>query len=312
MRGEGLSASADAFNILNAGQGLMELDDVGVDAQSGGKWLIAFPGNGTSDPSSAPQIRVTVNPGSLGAGIYFGSVQVTSQGANNSPQYVSIVLNVLPPGSNIGPLVEPAGMIFVAPAGGESPGSRTVTLQSLSTTPLTFTSAASTSSGGNWLTALPAGGTVTAGAPVNLVVQPIVDGLAPGVYQGTLALSFSDGSVRTVMVVFVSDGSRDRRHRERRRRRRAHAGDYEGLSRTGVCPSLLKVVFTLLSTRIGGCGRLPGPSRRAGGGRIAATRCSPGMSPRAFRMAIHRFCLSSLTNGNWAATWTPLSGAAQA
>ncbi len=228
------------FNILNTGQGEM-IWNTSVSTLSGGNWLAALPPSGQTTagaPGAPPVVRVNVYPGTLGPGIYYGSVRVRSPGANNSPQFVSVVLNLLPPGSHVGPLVQPTGMIFVAAAGGESPGSQTVLVQSLNTSPLTFTSGMSTTSGGNWLTVLPPGGTVTAGEPATIVVQPIVDGLAPGVYQGTLTLLFSDGSLRTVTIVFVVTVATPG----------GQAAHSIAKATVAACPSLLKVVFTELST----------------------------------------------------------------
>src|SRR4029077_19420400 len=84
------------FNILSTGAGQMPFT-VRASTASGGNWLAANPSNGTSDVNSqiVPAIRVDVNPGTLGPGIYSGTVQVTAPGADNNPQFVSIFLNVL-------------------------------------------------------------------------------------------------------------------------------------------------------------------------------------------------------------------------
>jgi len=42
--------------------------------------------------------------------------KVSAPSADNNPQFVSVILSVLPPGSNIGPLVQPIGLIFSAVA----------------------------------------------------------------------------------------------------------------------------------------------------------------------------------------------------
>ena len=78
---------------------------------------------------------------------------------------------------------------------------------------------------------LPPGGTLSAGQPANIVVQPLVNGLTPGVYQnGDVVVS--DGSMRTVTVTAVAPGAQ----RPLLPRPRCTA------------PSVLKVVFTELST----------------------------------------------------------------
>jgi len=292
------------FNILNAGQGEMSWNTT-VSTVSGGNWLAAFPTNGVteaSSPSTPPQIRVNVFPGTLTAGIYYGSVKVTSPGANNSPQFVSVVLNLLPPGSHVGPLVQPTGMIFVAAAGGESPSSQAVLVQSLNTSPLTFSSGISTSSGGNWLTVLPPGGTVTAGGPATIVVQPMVAGLAPGVYQGTLTLSFSDGSMRNVTIVFVVTAAAPGAGAASQRIADATAA---------VCPSLLKVVFTEISTGSGVSVGFPGQVAVKVVDDCGAPLVT-GSVAVSFSNGDAPIALTSLNNGTWAATWVPEYSAAQA
>jgi uncharacterized protein (TIGR03437 family) len=291
------------FNVLNTGQGEM-IWNTSVSTLSGGNWLAALPPSGQTTagaPGAPPVVRVNVYPGTLGPGIYYGSVQVMSPGANNSPQLVSIVLNLLPPGSHIGPLVQPTGMIFVAAAGGESPGSQTVLAQSLNTSPLTFTSGTSTSAGGNWLTILPPGGTVPAGGPATIVVQPLVDGLAPGVYQGTLTLSFSDGSMRTVTIVFVVTAAAPS----------GQAAQSIADATAAACPSLLKVVFTELSTGSSVSVGFPGQVEVK-----VVDDCGvpvvTGSVVASFSNGDAPIELTSLNDGTWAATWTPEFPAAQA
>jgi trimeric autotransporter adhesin len=291
------------FNILNAGKGQMSWN-TSVSTSSGGNWLAAFPNNGVTDassPSAPPQIRVNVFPGTLTAGVYYGYVKVTSAGANNSPQYVSVVLNLLSPGSHVGPLVQPTGMIFVAASGGESPGSQPVLVQSLNTSSLTFTSGLSTSAGGNWLTVLPPGGTVTAGQPATIVVQPRVGGLAPGVYQGTLTLSFSDGSIRTVTVVFVVTASAS-----------AVPASHTIADATGpACPSVLKVVFTELSTGSSVSVGFPGQVTVKVVDDCGAPLVN-GSVTASFSNGDQPLSLTSLNDGTWAATWTPQFATSQA
>ncbi len=302
VKGGGLPPP-QTFNILNTGQGQMSWN-TSVSTASGGNWLAAFPNDGVSDassPSVPPQVRVNVFPGTLGPGIYYGSVKVTAGGANNSPQSVSVVLNLLPAGSHTGPLVQPTGMIFVAAAGKESPGSQTLLVQSLNTSPLTFTSGVSTSSGGNWLRVLPPGGTVTANAQTAIVVQPIVDGLAPGVYQATVTLSFSDGNTRTVTVVFVVTGAAS-----------ATEASLPVTEAAGTaCPSLLKVVFTELATGSGVSVGFPGQVEVKVVDDCGVPMVSGEVTTN-FSNGDASIALTSLKDGRWAATWTPQFASSEA
>jgi uncharacterized protein (TIGR03437 family) len=176
-----------------------------VSTVSGGSWLSVFPRNAISDASApnVPAIRVDVDPTGLTAGIYYGTVQISAPSADNTPQFVSVILNVLAPGSKIGAITQPSGLIYTGAASGDSPGSQTVLVQNTGSTPLTFTSSAVTNDGASWLTSLPRSGTVSPGQSVRVVIQPLSDGLTNNVYRGTLTLSFSDGNTRAVAVVLV-------------------------------------------------------------------------------------------------------------
>src|SRR5262249_9182596 len=129
------------FSILNSGQGQMGWT-LRSSTTTSSNWLSAFPQSGVTDAASSivPQVRVDVDPANLTAGNYYGTVEVTAPGADNSPQYVSVILNVLPPGRTIGPIVQPTGLIFTAVAGAEPPGSQTVIVQNTGNTPVTFRS----------------------------------------------------------------------------------------------------------------------------------------------------------------------------
>jgi uncharacterized protein (TIGR03437 family) len=290
------------FNILNTGQGQM-IFNATASTRSGGQWLSIFPASGVSDASSpvVPEVRVDANPSGLSAGIYYGSVQVSSAGADNSPQFVSIILDVLPPGSNIGPLIEPAGLLFTGIAGAESPGSQTVLVQSTNSAPLTFHSGRITAGGQNWFTVTPSDGTVTEASPVRIVVQPQTAGLAPGVYHGTLTLSFSDGSTRNVDLVLVlpaAGGSSTTSSQLI-----AHA--------QGPCiPTTLVPVFSLI---------FAGSNAPAGfPGQIAvkvvddcANPMTSGDVTVSFSNGDAALPLVSLKDGTWVSTWTPQHSASQ-
>ena len=57
---------------------------------SGGSWLSASPSSGSTSGTEA----VSVNPASLAAGTYTGTVNIASSGAGNTPQAAAVTLNV--------------------------------------------------------------------------------------------------------------------------------------------------------------------------------------------------------------------------
>jgi len=249
--------------------------------------------------SIVPQVRVDVDPADLTAGTYYGRVEVTAPGADNNPQFVSVSLNVLPPGRTIGPIVQPTGLIFTAIAGAEPPGSQTVIVQNTSKTPVTFRSGRLTVDGKSWFTSLPSDATVTQALPVRIVVQPRTEGLATGVYPGTLTLSFSEGTTRTVAVVLVvvPAGSVIRPLSVRQ-------------DTAGCTPRVLAPVFTLISEGSSIPAGFPGQvavkvvddcgnPMTAGGVNVSFSNGDPTIR------------LISLKDGTWAGTWTPERSAAQ-
>jgi uncharacterized protein (TIGR03437 family) len=286
------------LSILNTGRGQMPFT-TRVSTVSGGNWLSAFPGSGTSDAASTvvPTVRIDVDPSSLQTGIYYGTVQVLAPTAVNNPQFVSVILNVLPPGSNIGPIVQPTGLIFTA-AEGSDPNSQTVLVQNTSSTPLTFHSGITTVNGGSWLGSLPGDGTVTQAQPVRIVIQPETDGLAAGVYRGSVALSFSDGSVRVIaVVVVVIPGSN-------RSQTISSAHPAAARDANGCLPKALVPVFTLLSSGFNATAGFPG--------QVAVqvvddcgTAMTTGDVITSFSNGDPPIRLTSLKDGNWVGTWTP-------
>ena len=95
---------AQSFGVQNVGQGVMSWSASTSVLSGGSSWLAAIPACGSSNASlpDAPSVEVSVDPTGLPAGDYYGQVSVSAPGAVNSPQTISIVLNVLPAGSNPG------------------------------------------------------------------------------------------------------------------------------------------------------------------------------------------------------------------
>ena len=192
------------FSILNGGRGQMPWR-VSATTVSGGYWLNVFPATGVTDASQplVPQVRVDMDPTALAAGTYYGTIQIDAPGAANSPQVVSVQLSVLPPGSNIGPVVQPSGLIFTDVVGGEAPAAQTVQIQNTTGAPLNFTALDVLRNKNVLFNSVPNTGVVSPAQPFRLLLQPVTKGLAAGVYTENVLLSFSDGSTRSVAVVLV-------------------------------------------------------------------------------------------------------------
>ena len=208
VAGGGLPPS-QTIGILNAGQGFMDWTVSASTISGTATWLAVTPDSGLTDASSlnVPLVSVSVNPAGLDPGQYSGQVRVVASAADNTPQFVSVVLNVLPAGSDPGPVVLPTGLIFAQAAGGPAAAPQRVRISNLTAVQRTFTSGRLTTDGASWFTVTPATGSVTPAQPVDITVTVNSAGLTPGIRRGVLTLLFQDGSARTVNLLYVLLGS---------------------------------------------------------------------------------------------------------
>ena len=201
----GTVVPSQSIGILNTGQGVMNWT-VRTETLSGGTWLqVSSATAGRSDAASTdvPLVDIGADVTGLRAGRYSGLIRVESATARNSPQLVSVDLNVLPRGSNPGVLVRPTGLIFATQAETSSPGSQTVRLATAGTGAVEARSGVLTLDGGNWLEALPLNFAISVTDPQTVTVQPTLGTLPAGVYRGGLTLLFGDGSLQNVNILFL-------------------------------------------------------------------------------------------------------------
>ena len=202
----GGGAAPQSFGVANNGLGVMSFA-VSASVLSGGAWIAVTPDSGSADAAGVVAgVDVNVDPSGLAPGQYYGQVRVDAPEADNSPQFVSVCVNVLPAGSNPGPAVQPSALTFTGVAGGPNPGSQTVLIYNTTATPVSFTSSRAFFQGQGWFVHVPSGGTTTNDEPARLIVQPSISGLAAGVLSGGLNIQFSDGSLRTVGILLVLSG----------------------------------------------------------------------------------------------------------
>jgi len=190
---QGAAPPSQSFNILNAGQGLM-IFTVSAQTLSGGTgWLIVNPSTSSVAAGSiSTPVTVSVNPKGLAVGQYYGLVQVIAANAGNSPQVVSVLLNVVDP-SQGAIQASPTGLLI-------GPSTGTVTLYNLSSQAIAYTSTMSTNDGGNWLLATPPTGTVPAQSSAQVTVSANASALPSGTGQGIVQFGFSNGSVQSIVV----------------------------------------------------------------------------------------------------------------
>jgi len=188
------------FGILNTGQGSMNWSATSSTI-SGGNWLAISPASGTVTTPylDVSLVAVTINPSGLSAGTYYGQIQVSAAVAN-TPQLVTIILNVLPAGLSLGPQIYPNGLIFTGVAG-VTPGSQDVQVGNPTATANSFQSGQI----GTGFSFLPTNATIQPTQPTTVRVYPDFTQFTPGsITKGTITLQFSDQSPsQTINVLFV-------------------------------------------------------------------------------------------------------------
>lgn len=150
---------------------------------SGGAWLGYAPASGTTPGL----IQVYVNVNQLTAGVYKGTVTITSTGASGSPITIPVTLSVLPQYSLA---VNPSTINFKVAAGSKTPQSTSAQITSSGgAAPFSVTTS------GGWLSAAPASGTTPGG--ITVTADPT--GLATGAHSGTATIT-SPNSLTPVTV----------------------------------------------------------------------------------------------------------------
>jgi uncharacterized protein (TIGR03437 family) len=281
------------FGILNTGQGQMNWT-VSSNVLSGStKWLSVTPPSGVTDASSlvVPLVELDVNQNGLGPGNYYGQVQVVAPGSDNTPQAASVVLNVLPPGSDPGPLIRPTGLIFTTRPGSD-PAPQSVVVSNLSATSTSFISGRLSDRPGNLFDHQPVEATVDPADPVTITVSPKLASVDPGVYRGTLTLQFSTGVAQTVGLLFVVAGNNF-----------VVAGNNAKSREAGGCsPTKIVPVFTNLSSGFAATGGWP----TAIEAKVVDDCGDPlvdGTVAASFSNGDPPLSLASLKDGRWTGTW---------
>ncbi len=292
----GSAPPAQTFQVLNPGSGSLSWN-ISALSLTGGSWLSVSSTSGSSQGLSQPgsPISVSVKPQGLAPGVYYGTVQVTSAGAANSPQAITVAYTVAGSGSNPSPQVSPAGVIITGTTGNSD--TQTVTITNPSANMVTYTTSFGTDDGQNWLVASPVTGSLAAGGTSSISLSATLTNVGSGLRHGTLRLAFSDGSFQTVDVQLAISGSPST----------STAG-------VGTCGSS-DVVLEFLSPAQG----FSAPARSGVPLQVLAKDCTGNLLTSAGTgidvliggspMADVR--LNYTGNGVWAGTWTPSGPAPQ-
>jgi len=157
-------------------------------------WLLLSPTQGTTTQA----INVLINSTGLMAGMYVDSVLVSSATASNSPQYLVVTLEIIPPPPVIG--VDPEQFYFNAVAGEADPDDKILTITNIGGSTLDWT----VSNTESWLSLSP----IFGGDLGHVTVSVDITGLPFGDYVDTIVVTDPNATNSPVKVpVFLSVGS---------------------------------------------------------------------------------------------------------
>jgi sugar lactone lactonase YvrE len=190
------------FAVLNQGQGQLQFT-VSTDQA----WLFAeaksCPWRAVSGASNIPEVVVSIKPGTMEVGDYQGRVIVSAPTAEMSTATLSVNLRILAAGQNIGPVLRPTGLVFLAGEGVTPPGSLDINVINFSGTRFDYNTGIVTNDGSLWINRLPDRG--TAGTPpatppvIRVAVQ--TETLPSNNYYGTLTMNAGLFGSRTADVL---------------------------------------------------------------------------------------------------------------
>ena len=174
-----------------------------ADFVSGSQYFTASATGGAASRTNPGSLTLTPTASALQnpPGGYYALLEITSA-ALNSPLYVVLVLDLAPSGTPPLPDPSPAGLTFNATAGAALATGQTISVNTSSTTAVSFQVAVVTAGGGNWLTATPVSGTSTGQTPGQVTVTVDATQLAAGIYSGEVDISMS-GALRSVNIIVI-------------------------------------------------------------------------------------------------------------
>ena len=175
FRINGTSPASQTFTASSQ-ESSLAVNAVASTTPAGGTWLAVAPASGTTPAT----FTVSVTPGSLTAGTYSGTIQVSD--AERSV-IVPVTLNVLPALT-----VAPTSLTFTYRINGTTPGSQTFTASSGEPQVPVTAAASTTPAGGNWLSVAPASGAT----PATFTVSVAPSALSAGTYNGTIRVTATD------------------------------------------------------------------------------------------------------------------------
>jgi uncharacterized protein (TIGR03437 family) len=295
------NGNAITRNVAIRNRGTGTLNWRARDVFGASSWLSLGAVSGTATANADGVLPITVNPGQLTPAAYYGVIEVSAEGARNSPELFTVVMRIVPADTPAIAAPSPSGLVFPVVEGSAQSAAQAVTIFTSSTQAVPYRVwSQPNSEGASWLQATPTSGTTSTQSPTRFSVSVQPGTLKPGVYQGAVnvyLLARGSTEVRSVNVTMVV---------RPRPAAAAAAETANGRAAEGCIPSRLAATHTGLvsnfSTNVGhptpinlrvldDCGDVVN-------GAQAVLSFSNGDPP---------LVLTNLLNGNYAATWAPRS-----
>jgi uncharacterized protein (TIGR03437 family) len=204
------SSTTQNITIANTGSAGTNVDySVAPENGTGvpnGEFLLFGTTSGVAQPGNPGTLALSLNDvaSALAPGVYYELVAISDQNSQNSPQYVTAVLNVVPAAASVLPQISPAGLLFVGQVG-RPIVSQQVTVNWSAAQPQFFQATPLNAPGQSWLQS-GTGGSVSASTPFTLTISVNAVGLSAGIYSGSVALTSAGsgaalGSVNVTLVL---------------------------------------------------------------------------------------------------------------
>jgi uncharacterized protein (TIGR03437 family) len=172
---------------------------LGFTTTASASWINVTPSSG-SIPTS---LQVTVDPSTLTAGTYQGTITISAPNATPPTSSVAISFTVqtaIPTKLSVGT----QNLSFTTPQGSAA---QTASLQisNVGGGSLGFTAVPTTASGGSWLSLSQTSGTATSQSAASLTVTATPGSLSPGTYQGTIAITNAGTTIPVAVTLSISN-----------------------------------------------------------------------------------------------------------
>jgi uncharacterized protein (TIGR03437 family) len=198
--------------VLNIGSGTLNWTAQAATV-TGAPWLLISPASGTVQRPylDVSPITVSIDPNvvaTLTPGDYYGQIQVADANvpadAVNSPQFLTVILTVLPPGTDPGPEISPSSLIFTSALNSSENVAIGIRNSVADQYTSIFQDLDENHNAINGFTVNPSSSAVAPSQPAGLLVTPEFSALTPGdVYNGAILLQFDNDVLRTVNVLTV-------------------------------------------------------------------------------------------------------------